>query len=83
MQVPQEALCWSFRADKLLQQILEPVPDIVCLQEVNKYGEIPAFVSVLLMSLAADLLHCSSLTADLVQCGPCMFTPLRQRHVCR
>ena len=37
-QVPQQALGWSFRANKLIQQILEPHPDIVCLQEVNRYG---------------------------------------------
>lgn len=39
-QVTQQALCWSYRAEKLLQQILEPQPDIVCLQEVNRYGKI-------------------------------------------
>lgn len=39
-QVTQQALCWSSRAEKLLQQILEPQPDIVCLQEVNRYGTI-------------------------------------------
>ncbi len=37
-QVTQQALCWSYRAEKLLQLILEPQPDIVCLQEVNRYG---------------------------------------------
>ena len=37
-QVPQQALGWSLRANKLIQQILEPHPDIVCLQEVNRYG---------------------------------------------
>ncbi len=39
-QVTQQALCWSYRAEKLLQLILEPQPDIVCLQEVNRYGTI-------------------------------------------
>lgn len=39
-QVTQQALCWSHRAGKLLQLILEPQPDIVCLQEVNRYGTI-------------------------------------------
>lgn len=37
-QVPQQALGWSFRAKMFMQQILEPHPDIVCLQEVNRYG---------------------------------------------
>ncbi|DBA92990.1 TPA: hypothetical protein ACH3X2_003332 [Trebouxia sp. C0005] len=40
VKVTQQALCWSSRAEKLLQQILEPQPDIVCLQEVNRYGTI-------------------------------------------
>ncbi len=41
-QVTQQALCWSYRAEKLLQLILEPQPDIVCLQEVNRYGTFAA-----------------------------------------
>ncbi len=40
LQVTQQALCWSYRAEKLLQLILEPQPDIVCLQEVNRYGTV-------------------------------------------
>lgn len=39
VKVTQQALCWSHRAGKLLQLILEPQPDIVCLQEVNRYGD--------------------------------------------
>ncbi|DBB12848.1 TPA: hypothetical protein ACH3X3_005610 [Trebouxia sp. C0006] len=39
VKVTQQALCWSYRAEKLLQLILEPQPDIVCLQEVNRYGD--------------------------------------------
>ena len=42
LQVTQQALRWSYRAEKLLQLILEPQPDIVCLQEVNRYGTIAA-----------------------------------------
>ena len=37
-QAPQQALTWSFRQQLLLEEILKPQADIVCLQEVNKYG---------------------------------------------
>lgn len=38
VQVPQQALEWSFRRHLLLEEILKPQADIVCLQEVNTYG---------------------------------------------
>ncbi|KAL3150471.1 hypothetical protein ABBQ32_000295 [Trebouxia sp. C0010 RCD-2024] len=37
VRVPQQALEWSFRQHLLLEEILKPKADIVCLQEVNTY----------------------------------------------
>ena len=37
--MPQQALVWSSRQQLLLDEILRPQADIVCLQEVNKYGQ--------------------------------------------
>ena len=37
--MPQQALIWSSRQQLLLDEIFRPQADIVCLQEVNKYGQ--------------------------------------------
>lgn len=39
VKVPEQALCWSYRAGLLMQEILESQADIICLQEVNHYGD--------------------------------------------
>ena len=44
LQVPQQALEWSFRQHLVLEEILKPQADIVCLQEVNTYGTLWAQV---------------------------------------
>ena len=38
-QVPRELLSWEARAPLLLEEILDSAADIICLQEVNRYGE--------------------------------------------
>lgn len=38
MQVPREVLDWETRSPMLLEEILESQADIICLQEVNRYG---------------------------------------------
>lgn len=40
MQTPKRALEWTYRAPLLVEEILNSRPDIVCLQEVNHYGEL-------------------------------------------
>ena len=39
MQTPPQALEWSYRAPLLIEEILSCEPDVICLQEVNHYGE--------------------------------------------
>ena len=39
LQAPREVLSWERRAPFLLQEIVEADADVVCLQEVNHYGE--------------------------------------------
>ncbi len=38
MQVPQNVLAWERRSPQILQEIGESGADLVCLQEVNRYG---------------------------------------------
>ena len=39
LQASREVLSWERRAPFLLQEIVEADADVVCLQEVNHYGE--------------------------------------------
>eukprot|EP00873_Tetraselmis_striata_P041151 jgi/Tetstr1/461415/TSEL_006525.t1 len=39
VKTPPEALEWEFRAPLLLQEVLSSKPDVICLQEVNRYGD--------------------------------------------
>ena len=40
MQVPQNVLAWERRSPQILQEIVESGADLVCLQEVNRYGRL-------------------------------------------
>ena len=39
LQVPQDVLAWERRSPQIIQEIAESKADLVCLQEVNRYGE--------------------------------------------
>ena len=39
MQVPQYVLAWEQRSPQLIEEIAESKADLICLQEVNRYGE--------------------------------------------
>lgn len=46
LQAPAWVLSWEYRFPRIIQEIAEARPDIVCLQEANHYGACVCYVCV-------------------------------------